>query len=69
MLPTGSSVAVRQTAKVWGAVKTVRMISLLSSTLRWGGQPAAGPTSGSLAYANRLSASVSRHGRSVKRSV
>jgi hypothetical protein len=40
------------------------MISKLSSTLLCGGQPARGPTSGSLAYLNKASASLSRQGRS-----
>lgn len=49
--------------------KTVRMISLLFSTLVWTGHPATGPTSGSFAYSYKLSASDSFHGRKISRSV
>lgn len=40
-----------------------------SSTLVWGGQPAEGPTLGSLAYLNNSSASDSSHGLGIRRSV
>lgn len=49
--------------------KTVRMISRLSSTLRCGGQSAAGPTRGSRAYSYRSAASASCHGLSLSRAV
>ena len=49
--------------------KIVRMISRLSSTLLCGGQPARGPTSGSEAYLKSASASLSRQGRRMIRSV
>ena len=45
------------------------MTSLLSSTFLCTGQPAIGPTSGSFAYSNQLSASASVHFLKIKRSV
>ena len=49
MLPMGRPSFFRHTAYVSLAERTSRMISRLFSTLVWTGQPAMGPTAGSLA--------------------
>ena len=69
MLPIGFPLSFKQTAYVSDADKTVLIISRLLSTLVCGGQPAAGPTSGSLAYLYNSPASSSNQGRRMSRSV
>ena len=66
--PMASPVSLSSIAQVLVASwNTVRIISRLSSTLLCGGQPARGPTSGSEAYLNSVSASLSRKGRNIIR--
>ena len=62
--PMAAPVSLSSMAQVLVAsLNTVRIISKLSSTLLCGGQPARGPTSGSDAHLNSISASDSRQGR------